>query len=528
MPREVPRPVAVPARGSMSSFPDENPNPVLRITRDGTLLYANRASDLLVQTLSIAVGDKTPEPFLARLAATSEDASKGGFEFECGYQTFAILVVPTPGLDAWNVYGTDITGSKVVEKFPDLNPNPVLRITPDGALIYANQASGAIIRALKVARGDLLPTDLRNRIQRRLEGEENAPIRVGGEGRIFELDPVPIPEFRFINLYGTDVTAKEAMTAFPDENPNPVIRVDRGGSAAYANPASAPVLAALGVESGLPLSAALLNRLREVAAGPAPNTFEVESEGRLFELRVVSLPRFESINVYGSDVTAARDVERLLLNILPAPIAERLQHGESPIADRFEEMAVMFADVVDFTPFSAGRPAAEVVAVLNGVFTMFDRLADRYELEKIKTIGDAYMVAGGLTPRGGGVEQVADMALDMLEGMRQFRTDSGAAMRIRVGLHVGPAVAGVIGLKKFIYDIWGDTVNTASRLESHGEPDRIQVTIATAQLLADRYIFRPRGVVHLKGKGPVETSFLIAKRTASEGGAARPEPSKPA
>ena len=244
--------------------------------------------------------------------------------------------------------------------------------------------------------------------------------------------------------------------------------VDGGGSVAYANPASAPVLAALGVEAGLPLSAELLNRLREIAAGPAPNTFEVESENRLFELRVVSLPRFESINIYGSDVTAAREVEGLLLNILPAPIAERLQHGESPIADRFEEMAVLFADVVDFTPFSAGRPAAEVVAVLNGVFTMFDRLADRYGLEKIKTIGDAYMVAGGLTPRGGGVEQVADMALDMLEGMRQFRTDSGAAMRIRVGLHVGPAVAGVIGLKKFIYDIWGDTVNTASRLESHG------------------------------------------------------------
>ena len=149
----MPRPITVPVRGSLSSFPDENPNPVLRITRDGTLVYANRASDLLVETLSSRVGGNVPESLLARLAAAGEGASKRGFEVECGYQTFAILVVPTPDFDAWNVYGTDITASKVVEKFPDMNPNPVLRITPDGALIYANEASGVIVRALRVAPG---------------------------------------------------------------------------------------------------------------------------------------------------------------------------------------------------------------------------------------------------------------------------------------------------------------------------------------------------------------------------------------
>ena len=496
----------------VSSFPDENPNPVVRIAWDGTLSYANSASEPLARTLGVKRGGRVPADFLQQLAASAAAVPRLRFELDCGLQTFSILAVPVPDREAWNVYGTDVTGAKVVEKFPDRNPNPVLRISPDGALIYANSASGIITRALAVVPGDLLPSDLMHRIERRLAGEAGDPLLVGGEGQIFELDPVHIPEFRFINLYGTDVTAMHAVTAFPDENPNPVLRAGRDGRLAYANPASRPVLAAFGVDIGDPLSGALLERLRDVAAGPAPNTMDVEADGRLFALRVVALPAFESINVYGTDITAAREVERLLLNILPASIADRLQHGESMIADRFDEMAVLFADVVDFTPFSAHRSPAEVVGVLNEVFTMFDRLSDRYRLEKIKTIGDAYMVAGGLTPDGGGVEHVADMALGMIEAMRDYRSDTGDRLEIRVGLHVGPAVAGIIGLKKFIYDIWGDTVNTASRLESHGVPARIQVTTETAARLSDAYRFEPRGLVEIKGKGPVETSFLIGRR----------------
>jgi class 3 adenylate cyclase len=175
-------------------------------------------------------------------------------------------------------------------------------------------------------------------------------------------------------------------------------------------------------------------------------------------------------------------------------------------------MAVLFADVVDFTPFSARRPPAEVVGVLNEVFTIFDRLADRYALEKIKTIGDAYMVAGGMTPQGGGVEQVAEMALDMIDAMDDYRTGGGSRLQIRVGLQIGPAVAGIIGLKKFIYDIWGDTVNTASRLEAHGVPGRIQITSEAGDRLASGYVIEPRGVIQIKGKGSVEASFLVSRR----------------
>ncbi len=209
-----------------------------------------------------------------------------------------------------------------------------------------------------------------------------------------------------------------------------------------------------------------------------------------------------------------QESERLLLNVLPPPIARRLRDGEKVIADRFDATTLLFADVVDFTPLAARRPATEVVELLNRIFSAFDELAERFDLEKIKTVGDAYMVAGGLSPTGTGdkAEDVADMALEMVESVARIGDELGEPLAIRVGLHTGPAVAGVIGIKKFIYDVWGDTVNTASRMESHGVPGRVQVTESTYQRLQHTHEFERRGTVDVKGKGPIETYLLRGRR----------------
>ena len=498
-------------------FPDENPNPVMRVELDGVLSYANAASEPIRRELSAAIGGRVPADFLARLAAGARSAPPQPFELGCDVRTFAILAVQVgQGL---NVYGSDVTGAKVVAKFPDRNPNPVLRTNPEGRLLYANVASAPIVRALGLAVGDLVPKNLQRSISRRLGGESSSPLEVRGEGRIFELSPVLIPEFGFINLYGTDVTALRAIDKFPDANPNPVLRASRQGVLTYANPAAAPLLDAFGVAVGEPLPAAVVGEVQAIVDGATPDVIQLEVADRIYEMRVVSLFEFESINLYGTDVTATRDVERanrenerLLLNILPASIADRLRRGEEPIADAFDEVAVLFADVVDFTPYSAAHSAEEVVGVLNEIFSIFDVLVDRHRLEKIKTIGDAYMAVGGLTPDHGDVRAVADMALDMLDELGGYRTAGGARMDIRVGLHVGPGIGGVIGLKKFIYDVWGDTVNTASRMESHGVPGRIQVTAGTAERLRSDYLFDPRGLIEVKGKGRVDTCFLVARR----------------
>lgn len=204
--------------------------------------------------------------------------------------------------------------------------------------------------------------------------------------------------------------------------------------------------------------------------------------------------------------------ERLLHNILPARIADRLKKAQSAIAESFDDVTVMFADIVGFTEISARRSPTELVELLNLIFSRFDQLSELHGLEKIKTIGDAYMVVGGLpVPHSEHAEAIVEMALDMQQGLSEFNADTGEALQIRIGINSGPVVAGVIGTKKFIYDLWGDTVNTASRMESHGIPGTIQVTTSTYELLRDKYHFTVRGPINIKGKGPMTTYLLAGK-----------------
>ena len=205
--------------------------------------------------------------------------------------------------------------------------------------------------------------------------------------------------------------------------------------------------------------------------------------------------------------------ERLLLNILPGPIAARLQLVEEAIADSFAEVTVLFADLVGFTEICAQIPPTELVSLLNEIFSTFDHLAEQHGLEKIKTIGDAYMVAGGLPlPQANHASAIAEMALDMLAAIAKFTAKHGKPFNIRIGINTGPVVAGVIGIKRLIYDLWGDTVNIASRMESQGIPGCIQVTQSTYDLLRDKYIFEQRGAIQVKGKGEMTTYLLIGKK----------------
>jgi guanylate cyclase len=208
--------------------------------------------------------------------------------------------------------------------------------------------------------------------------------------------------------------------------------------------------------------------------------------------------------------------ERLLLNVLPKPIAERLKAQTGVIAEHYDSVSVLFADLVGFTERSAVMAPAELVALLDQIFSAFDRLADAEGVEKIKTIGDAYMVAAGLPePRNDHVEATARMALAMRDEIAAIGERTGQSwLAVRIGIDTGPAVAGVIGRRKFIYDLWGDTVNTASRMESHGVPGEIQVTAHVADALGPGFALRARGVIDVKGKGPMAT-FLLDRALSS-------------
>jgi len=208
--------------------------------------------------------------------------------------------------------------------------------------------------------------------------------------------------------------------------------------------------------------------------------------------------------------------ERLLLNVLPPEIAERLKRQEYPIADRFEEVSVLFADMVGFTERSAAEAPDVTVAVLNEFLGAFDELAQQHGLRPIRITGDSYLVVGGLpVPRPDHAQAIANMALDMLERVAGLNQQHGWAVGFRIGLNSGPAMAAVVGRLRFTYDVWSDTVNTASRMESSGTPGRIQVTEEIYRRLTVTHTFERRGQIEIKGKGPMTTYFLIGRQSIS-------------
>jgi class 3 adenylate cyclase len=226
------------------------------------------------------------------------------------------------------------------------------------------------------------------------------------------------------------------------------------------------------------------------------------------QIEVASRREFAAMRMLDEERARA---EALLLNILPEPIAARLKRSGESIAEHSGGVTVLFADIAGFTPLSASKTPQELVDLLNRVFTEFDHLADQHGLEKIKTIGDAYMAVAGLPqPQADHAARAARMALAMHEAIARVARESGEALVLRIGLHSGPVVAGVIGKRKFAYDLWGDTVNTASRMESHGVPGAIHCTEATRALLDGGFRLEPRGPVEIKGKGTMNTFLLVS------------------
>jgi len=216
--------------------------------------------------------------------------------------------------------------------------------------------------------------------------------------------------------------------------------------------------------------------------------------------------------------------DRLLLNILPRQIAERLKSDGSRIADRLDAVTVLFADIVGSTLLAEVLTADELVELLDRVFSHFDELADRLGLEKIATIGDGYLAAAGVpVQRSDHAEAAANMALAMLESLPRFTAKGYGPLGMRIGLHTGPVIAGVIGRRKFRYDIWGDTVNTASRMESHGKSGRVHTSAAVRQALGEKFQFEPRGPISIKGKGIMETFFLVGRQEPDAPGPTKEE-----
>jgi class 3 adenylate cyclase len=267
-----------------------------------------------------------------------------------------------------------------------------------------------------------------------------------------------------------------------------------------------------------------LRQVGEAVSQDQPPNFSPHAMARHDELGEVSQAFFEMFERVHQEIRDRKQAEtalkaeqekseKLLLNILPLPIAEQLKQEVGAIASRFEEATILFADIVDFTGLSAQVTPSELVCALNDIFSAFDCVAEQLGLEKIKTIGDAYMAVGGLPhPRPDHAQAILEMAIKMLELIPTFMRQDGNPFRLRIGINTGPVVAGVIGIKKFSYDLWGDAVNIASRMESHGIIDHIQISESTYQHLKVSYDFEDRGDIHIKGRGRMRTYIYKGRK----------------
>ena len=250
--------------------------------------------------------------------------------------------------------------------------------------------------------------------------------------------------------------------------------------------------------------------VRRFASGDREAKVEVHTRDEIGQLCIAFNSMVDDITAKNAVIEAkSRENEELLLNVLPAPIANRLRGGELSIADGFAEVSVAFADLVGFTALTSDMPPQHVVTLLNGLFSRFDAAAQEIGIEKIKTVGDAYMAVCGLPqPVEDHAERMVRMAIRMIHITREHSLENKVSMKLRVGINTGPVVAGVIGKSKYIYDLWGDTVNLASRMEAGGIPDSIQVTRAVYEKLKGQFAFEPRGAIDVKGRGSVETWLL--------------------
>ena len=405
---------------------------------------------------------------------------------------------------------------QAIGRFPDENPNPVLRVGIDGRMLYANPAAAAILEALGTGVGGSVPgewlTSIRAAAARGADTEilaraaprsRSGRSRSPSSGSSTSTEPTSRPSGPWSSSPTRTRTRYSGST---------------GTGACCTRTGRAPTSSrGSGVRSAERWTPDLLAALLEAVREGAEDSVEITSLGRDYALLPVDVPEYGFINIYGTDITADnemrrlhRENQRLLLNILPEPVADRLRGGETLIADRFDDVTLLFADIVGFTAMSSAMSPHELVTVLNEVFTVFDDLVDAHNLEKVKTIGDAYMVIGGMHDDAPDhTERVADLALDLSARLDAIEAASRLGVRFRIGINCGPVVAGVIGTKKFIYDVWGDTVNLAARMESLGIPGRIQVSGAVEERLKDRYRLEARGLIEVKGKGSLPTWFLV-------------------
>ena len=503
----------------LEKFPDQNPNPVLRFSSKGTLIYYNDSSKVIIDEWKIKVNDKPDKIILDNFLHLRKDNSTNTFEVTAKKKTFLLKAVYVKELDCINLYGSDITANKVIDKFPDQNPNPVMRVSKEGKLNYFNDASSRIIQHYNLVIGQLISGPLVDLIGKTAITEDitHGEITIGKKSYLINL--VPITEFDFIIIYATDITANKLVNKFPDQNPNPVMRFNNKWQLQYFNDASNYIIEnwKIAIDEYIPDEITI--NLEKPNSQLAHN-MEIEIGERTYYFNIVEIGEFDFFLLYGTDITDTKDKEMILAKLskyFSPQVYSSIFTGELDvnINTNRKNLTVFFSDIKGFTTITEKLEPEILTELITYYLTEMTNIAIEYGGTVDKYIGDAIMIFFG-DPKTEGIKKDAvscvAMALKMKRKLKAIRkrwksfglTES---LDVRMGIHTDVCTVGNFGSEdRLDYTVLGNGVNLASRLESLANANEILVSENTYNVIRNEIRCTYIDEIKVKGKThPIKT-----------------------
>jgi len=503
----------------LEKFPDQNPNPVLRFSEQGALMYYNESSKNIIDEWEIKLDEKPDQKILDNFLFLNIDNNINTFEVIAKNKTYLLKAVHIDEINCINLYGSDITAKKVIDKFPDQNPNPVMRVTRDGKLTYFNAASSKIIQHYHFALGELVSSPLIDLIGKTAITEEIAhgEITVGKKSYLIYL--VPVPEFDFIIIYGSDITANKLVNKFPDQNPNPVMRFNKEMQLKYFNTASNYIIENWKIRINEKIPDYIITKLENQNSNLIHN-LEIEIGKKTYCFNIVEIGEFDFFLLYGTDITDAKDKEMILTKLskyFSPQVYSSIFTGKLDvnINTNRKNLTVFFSDIKGFTTITEKLEPEKLTEFITHYLTEMTDIAISYGGTVDKYIGDAIMIFFG-DPTTKGIRDDAiscvTMALKMQEKLRLIRKKWKSfgiteVLDVRMGIHTDVCTVGNFGSKdRLDYTVLGNGVNLASRLENSAKPNEILISENTYNIIRKDINCKYINKIKVKGKShPIKT-----------------------
>ena len=502
----------------LQRFPDKNPNPVLRFSKGGRLIYSNNPSKRIKESLRLSK-NKIPKAKFYECIQKAIKNEEHSFEFIAGKSIYNLKAVYIKELDCINIYGTEVTAKKVIDKFPDKNPNPVIRVDKKGIIIYYNSASSEIIKAHKLKLNKMASNEMIQSIGQTLLSNKSTINELKAGKETFLLTYVPINEFDSIIIYGTNITANKLITKFPDQNPNPVMRVSSNGTLKYFNKASKYIIKTWKIVENEILPKLIIDNL---FSGEKNNIdgIELPVGSKIYLFNIVKLEELSIYLLYGTDITDSKDKEMILSKLskyFSPQVYKSIFTGKLDvnINTNRKNLTVFFSDIKGFTTITEILEPEKLTEVITFYLTEMTNIAHEYGGTVDKYIGDAIMIFFG-DPNTNGVESDAincvSMALKMQKRLIQIRKKwqmlgITQSLEVRMGIHTDVCTVGNFGSNdRLDYTVLGNGVNLASRLESLADPNQILISENTFNIIKKIIRCEYQNEIVVKGKShPIKT-----------------------